>query len=51
MDNIKVILIVAVVVFLASFYVYRQRNKGIKCIGCPDSKNCNGNCSSCMSER
>ena len=32
---------------LAVFYVIRAKKNGQKCIGCPVSKTCSGNCSSC----
>ena len=50
MDDIIIILIVAVIVISVSLYIYKNRKKGIKCIGCPDSGNCNGNCGSCPSK-
>lgn len=31
----------------AAFYIYRAKKNGAKCIGCPDSKTCGGNCGSC----
>lgn len=50
MDDIIIILIVAIIVISVSFYIYKNREKGVKCIGCPDSKGCNGNCSMCPSK-
>ena len=54
LDNIFIILIVAAVVGLAGFYIYRQKKNGSKCIGCPygcscSSKNEKGGCC-CHSE-
>lgn len=43
-------LILAVVALIAGsiiFYIRRQKKKGVKCIGCPDSGTCSGKCSSC----
>ena len=37
MQNFIVILIVAVIVGLASRYIYKEKKRGVKCIGCPDS--------------
>lgn len=37
-----VIAVVAVIVGLAAWYIYKAKKSGRKCIGCPD-----GNCSSC----
>ena len=28
-------------------YIVRAKKKGQKCIGCPDSKTCGGNCALC----
>lgn len=37
MQNFIVILIVAVIIGLASRYIYKEKKRGVKCIGCPDS--------------
>ena len=47
MQNFIVILIVAVIIGLASRYIYKENKRGVKCIGCPDSAKCSGNCSGC----
>lgn len=43
--DIIVILIIALIVGLAAFYVIRSKKKGRKCIGCPyaSTKNCQCN--------
>lgn len=46
-ETIITIAIIVLIVGAAGFYVYRQKKKGVKCIGCPDSKTCSGNCSGC----
>lgn len=46
-ETIITIAIIVLIVGAAGFYVYRQKKKGVKCIGCPDSKTCNGNCGGC----
>lgn len=51
MTNLIVIGILAVILGLAGFYVLRAKKKGTKCIGCPDSGNCSGNCSHCGNHR
>ncbi len=38
--NIIVIVILAVIIILASLYVYKAKKSGKKCIGCPDSAIC-----------
>ncbi|MBE5880501.1 MAG: FeoB-associated Cys-rich membrane protein [Lachnospiraceae bacterium] len=35
-----VILIIAGIVFVALFYLYRAKKRGEKCIGCPYAKQC-----------
>ena len=42
-----VIAVVAVIVGLGIWYLYRAKKKGVKCIGCPDGAKCSGNCSGC----
>ncbi len=39
--------IVAVLVGLAAYAIYRSKKAGSKCIGCPDSKTCSRNCAGC----
>lgn len=45
MTNIIIVLIVAVVLGLAVFYVVKSKRNGKKCIGCPNSCGCKGGCS------
>ncbi len=40
MDNLILILIIAAVVVAAAGYVYREKKKGKKCIGCPMAQSC-----------
>lgn len=47
MTNILVLLIVGLIVGCAAGYIYKERKKGIKCIGCPDAPGCAGNCAGC----
>ena len=47
MQNFIVILIAAVIIALASRYIYKEKKHGVKCIGCPDGAACSGNCSGC----
>ena len=42
-----VIALILMIIGGAGFYIYRAKKSGAKCIGCPHSKNCSGNCSSC----
>ncbi|MBE6917102.1 MAG: FeoB-associated Cys-rich membrane protein [Ruminococcaceae bacterium] len=45
-----VIAVVAVIVGLGIWFIYRSKKKGVKCIGCPDGATCSGKCSSCSSQ-
>lgn len=42
-----VIGVIALIVGGASYYIYRAKKSGRKCIGCPDSQTCSGHCASC----
>lgn len=44
MDNILVILVVALIVGLAVLYIHKQKKHGVKCIGCPNGCSCQKNC-------
>ena len=39
--------VILLIVAAAALYIIRQKKKGKGCIGCPDSKTCNGCCSGC----
>ena len=39
--------VIAVIVFGAGYAIYRSKKSGKKCIGCPDSGSCGGNCAGC----
>ena len=39
--------VLLVIVGLAAFAIYRSKKSGKKCIGCPDSASCSGQCGSC----
>ena len=36
--------VLALLLGLVVFYIYRSKKSGQKCIGCPHSKTCSGNC-------
>ena len=46
-EDIIIIAVLVVVLGLAAWYVYKAKKSGKKCIGCPDSGSCGGNCSCC----
>ena len=39
--------VIAVILGLAGFAIYKSKKSGKKCIGCPDSGCCSGNCGQC----
>ena len=51
MGEIIAIVIIAVIVGGAIFYVIKAKKSGKKCIGCPDGCSCNGSCSGSCSTK
>jgi len=50
MDDLIIIGVIVLILGLATWYVIRSKKRGKKCIGCPDSCNCDaGKCSGCCS--
>lgn len=47
LTDILLILVIAAVLGFSGLYVYRSKKSGKKCIGCPDSGCCSGNCPGC----
>ena len=49
MNSTDIITLVLIVGILggAILFLYRARKKGVKCVGCPDSSACSGNCGTC----
>ena len=46
MTDLLIILVLALILGAAVRYIYRAKNKGHKCIGCPHSSTCGGSCGS-----
>ena len=44
MENIIIILVVAIIIGFAGHYIHREKKRGVKCIGCPNGCCCNGKC-------
>jgi hypothetical protein len=42
-----VIGIIVLILGGVGWYLHRAKKKGVKCVGCPDSKTCSGNCAGC----
>ncbi|MBQ6878055.1 MAG: FeoB-associated Cys-rich membrane protein [Oscillospiraceae bacterium] len=47
MENIIIIVIIAVIVGLAGWYVYKAKKNGKKCIGCPEGCSCSAKNTGC----
>lgn len=47
MTDVLIALLIVLIVGFAVLYIVKAKRKGHKCIGCPDSENCNGNCAGC----
>ena len=49
MKAVDILIIAVIVVILGSAiaFLHRAKKKGIKCVGCPDSSTCSGNCGNC----
>ena len=44
MENLIVIAVIIFIVGTAAGYVLGAKKKGVKCVGCPDAKQCSGSC-------
>lgn len=49
LENIIVIVVLALIAGAIIWYIYRAKKSGQKCIGCPASKTCSGKCGHCDS--
>ena len=49
METVITALIQLVIIGSSAFYIYKSKKSGKKCIGCPDSGGCTGNCNCCGS--
>ena len=47
MENLILLAVVALIVGGAAGYIYKEKKKGAKCIGCPDAHHCSGHCAGC----
>ena len=45
--EIIAIVISALILCGAIFYIVKAKKSGKRCIGCPDASSCSGNCGSC----
>lgn len=42
-NTVVVIILVAIIAAIV-LYIFRQKKRGVTCIGCPYAKQCGGNC-------
>ncbi len=47
MEDIIIIVILAVIIGLAARYIYKAKKSGKKCIGCPDGCSCSAKNTGC----
>ena len=47
MDNLIVFAVIVAIVGFAIWYIRREKRRGAKCVGCPDSETCAGECGGC----
>ena len=47
MENIIILAVIGLVVGLAAGYIWKEKKRGRKCIGCPDNAVCGGKCAGC----
>ena len=47
MENLLLVFVIGTIVGAAAGYVRRAKKRGVKCVGCPDSGTCSGNCGCC----
>ena len=47
MENVILVVVIALVLGFAAWYIYKAKKSGKKCIGCPDSGSCSGSCGCC----
>lgn len=50
MENIIILLVVGLIVGAAAGYIWKEKKRGVKCVGCPYAEGCGGNCSGCKSQ-
>ena len=44
MTDIIIIAVIALIIGAAARYIYREKKRGAKCIGCHNAKTCGGSC-------
>lgn len=44
MTDLILIVIIAVIVGAALYYIRKEKKRGVRCVGCPSGGTCSGNC-------
>ena len=44
MADFIIIAVIALIVGAAGGYIYKEKKRGTRCIGCPSAKTCGGSC-------
>lgn len=47
MVNVIAVAVIGVIVGAAAGYVYKEKKRGVRCVGCPEGGSCGGNCAGC----
>ena len=47
MKDLLVLIILALILGAAVTYLYREKKRGVRCVGCPDAGHCCRSCPSC----
>ena len=47
MVNIIALAVIGLIVGAAAGYVYKEKKRGARCVGCPYAGSCGGSCSGC----
>ena len=48
MENVVILVVLGLILGSAAGYVYKEKKRGVKCIGCPSGGKCSGVCGSCQ---
>lgn len=48
MQNVFVGILIVLILGGAIFFILREKKKGTKCVGCPNSHGCSGHCENCQ---
>ena len=47
MINFIIVAVVVAIVILAGLYIRKEKNRGVRCVGCPNAAACSGKCPGC----